>query len=223
MGIGIDGCLNGWIVASFCTKTGFHFEFIENLDSLESSIDIDSLILIDMPIGLLDEPRKGGRECDQMARALLPKNRKSSVFSPPIRAVLECVSYGECRDLLSKKGSGLSIQAFHLIPKIVELDDWLQSNSVKPVYEAHPELVFQRYGVDVSLSKKSPLGKSARRACLENHSKQTLQIPPKLPEEDCLDAAILALRSEEATGEPLQILQGEQLLDSKGIPMCICY
>jgi len=169
MGIGIDGCLNGWIVASFCTKTGFHFEFIENLDSLESSIDIDSLILIDMPIGLLDEPRKGGRECDQMARALLPKNRKSSVFSPPIRAVLECVSYGECRDLLSKKGSGLSIQAFHLIPKIVELDDWLQSNSVNRVYEAHPELVFQRYGVDVSLSKKSPLGKKARRACLESH------------------------------------------------------
>lgn len=223
MGIGIDGCRNGWIVASFSTKTGFHFELIENLDSLGTSFDADSPLLIDMPIGLLDEPRKGGRECDQMARALLPKSRKSSVFSPPIRAVLDCVSYEECREILIRKGSGISIQAFHLIPKIVELDECLQSNSVNHVYEAHPELVFQRYGVDVSLSKKSSLGKKARGACLESHSKQALQIPPKFPEEDCLDAAILALRSEEAGKMPLQILQGEQLLDSKGIPMRICY
>ncbi len=43
------------------------------------------VIAIDIPIGLLDTPEIGGRECDREARRLLKPPRASSVFSPPIR------------------------------------------------------------------------------------------------------------------------------------------
>ncbi len=37
---------------------------------------------IDIPIGLLDHPAQGGRECDRAARRVLGRGRQSSVFSP---------------------------------------------------------------------------------------------------------------------------------------------
>lgn len=48
-----------------------------------------TVIAVDVPIGLLDVPARGGRLCDQHARHLLKGTpRTSRVFSSPVRRML---------------------------------------------------------------------------------------------------------------------------------------
>lgn len=117
-----------------------------------------SLVGIDMPIGLLDAPRAGGRGCDQEARHAVGC-RSSSVFSAPTRAVLHAADFGEV--------TGLTIQAFHLLPKIRELDEWITPERQSWVREFHPELCFTRLiGAPASHPKRTAEGRNERLLAL---------------------------------------------------------
>ena len=58
-----------------------------------------SVVAVDMPIGLLEEPSSGGRECDKEARRLLGTPRRSSVFTPPTKPALASATYEEAQSL----------------------------------------------------------------------------------------------------------------------------
>ena len=101
---GIDGCPGGWIAVLLCLQTNEHV--VQLCPSFEAVLGLQPnprLIAIDIPIGLLGERQAGGRDCDRLARRLLP-GRASSVFSPPIRRLLGATTYEQVR------GQGLSIQ-----------------------------------------------------------------------------------------------------------------
>lgn len=123
---------------------------------------------IDMPIGL---PEDGPRDVDLKARGRLGAKR-SSVFLAPLRVTLEAVDYDDAKQrhrAAHRDGKALSIQAWHLVPKIRALDAVLRSPDVgvSKVHEVHPELAFCELAEQALPSKKTPEGRLARAQLLE--------------------------------------------------------
>ena len=217
--IGIDGCLGGWIAAVF-EDSKFFWRKVVKLNDLKSLLEISELTLIDMPIGLLTSYRTGGRVCDQMARKLLPKHKKSSIFSAPPRSILHENNYDNCRNILKQENGGISLQSFHLLPKIREVDDLIRANKKIKLLEAQPELVFQNLGLnDAAPNKKIKGGRSARLMILREQNLQFIWPPPiGFPKEDCLDALALAVRTAQGN---LKTVDSNPVIDLHGICMQI--
>jgi predicted RNase H-like nuclease len=97
---GIDGYKKGWIAAvelkpgKMVVRTYPNFRAILDDGSL-------TLIVIDIPIGLLDH---GARTCDVEARRLLGRVRGSSVFTAPMRTLLDADNWKEsCRSRVEQE------------------------------------------------------------------------------------------------------------------------
>lgn len=151
-----------------------------------------SVLAIDMPFGLLDAPRRGGRDCEREARALL-RRKASSVFPSPCRPALSCTTYADANAISKKLGVGLTRQMFHLLPKMREIDDLLR---VRPdlravMHEAHPELAFARMngGRPVLSKKRKREGYEERLKLLVSHGfKCAVDHLPGAARDDILDA-----------------------------------
>ncbi len=121
-----------------------------------------AFVVVDVPIGLFDDPRPGGRECDQLARELLG-DRRSSVFSPPARRYLAAERFEDV--------SGMSIQSFSIRDKIKELDDLMTPSLQNRILEGHPEVSFRALvGRPLQSGKKSQAGNLERRGALATAS-----------------------------------------------------
>ncbi len=99
---GVDGCRAGWFVVLVeCGgRTGREGHRI--FSSFRDVLDLKpkpTIIAVDIPIGLLEEPSAGGRECDKEARRILGTPRRSSVFTPPTRPALASATYEEAQGL----------------------------------------------------------------------------------------------------------------------------
>ena len=136
---GVDSCPGGWlaVLVTFYEEV-VHEEHVL-LGSFQELSELDpppSFVAVDIPIGLLETPEKGGRECDRAARKILGRPRSSSVFSPPIRPALECRTFEEGREF------GLNLQSFGILPKVRELDQIMTPGLQFRIREAHPEVSF---------------------------------------------------------------------------------
>ncbi len=135
-------------------------------------------VAVDMPIGLPDVPAPGGREADRAARRVLGR-RAVSVFSPPARVVLDATRWEDVR------GRGMTLQGFHLLPRIREVDALMTAEAQRRIVEAHPELAFARLsGAPMRGNKKRPEGRAERLDALARD--------PRLPPLD--EAALRGLR-----------------------------
>jgi predicted RNase H-like nuclease len=143
---GVDGCPGGWIVVSHpvgrpdlaCSTVYSTFE-----DLLRDAAGL-SAIAVDIPVGLPEIGEYGGRAADRAARSVLGE-RRSSVFSVPARAAVECADYRiACETALahSDPPRKVSKQAFNLFPKIRELDSLMTPDLQDWIVECHPEVVF---------------------------------------------------------------------------------
>ena len=161
---GVDGCRAGWVVA---LRDGADVE-VEVVGSIAAVLaaTVDA-IAIDIPIGL---PADGPRPCDLAARRLLGP-RRSSVFPAPTRAAMEAHDAGFAAALAANRavcGRGISLQAFHLLPKIAEVDRALTPAHQARVAESHPELAFARLGAAPSPHpKRTAAGRADRIGLLE--------------------------------------------------------
>ncbi len=118
----------------------------------------NATIVVDVPIGLFEDPRPDGRECDQLARQQLG-DRRSSVFTPPARRYLAAERFQEV--------SGMSIQSFSIRGKIKEIDDFITPTLQNRILEGHPEVSFKTLvGEPMRSGKKSKAGKLERRQAL---------------------------------------------------------
>ncbi|MFN7036494.1 MAG: DUF429 domain-containing protein [Bellilinea sp.] len=231
--LGLDGCRAGWVAAQVSRHPGevelgvfstFEEALMAHPDCLE--------VWVDIPIGL-----SGGdviRRLDNAMRGAL-KARKSSVFPAPSRPALAAKSYPQARELeLQTHGRSLSAQAYHLIPKIREVDEFLQVHPHwrERVFESHPELCFQRLNADAPLThrKKQPAGWEERAVLLEKWlagaSETALAFLSKLPRsqvqpDDALDALALAAAARLNRGRRDHFLRQPQEFDSAGIPLRI--
>lgn len=130
-----------------------------------------SVIAVDIPIGLLDAAVPGGRPPDPAARKLLGTGRGSSVFSPPVRGALESMTFqeaGAANRASSSHTIGISLQAFGLFPKLLEVDRAMTAETQGRVLEVHPELSFFEMagGVPARHAKKTLSGRAERIALL---------------------------------------------------------
>jgi predicted RNase H-like nuclease len=149
---GADGCRTGWVVCRRATNGSLDIRVVKTLAEACEGL---SILAVDMPIGLMDEPIPG-RACEPEARALLPR-KASSVFPTPCRPALACTTHAAANATSRKLGKGLNQQTFHLFPKMREIDALMRADKKlrRTIYEAHPELAFARMNDDKPvLSKK---------------------------------------------------------------------
>lgn len=177
---GVDGCRGGWITV-LCPRGRFdaaHIELKAHFAEVIDHVQRPAIIAVDMPIGLPDISSGGGRAAERELRAFLGP-RRASAFSIPSRAAV--FAYGEgyaaaCeiarRD--SQPPQAPSKQAFHIFPRIMEIDIILRRrpDAIARVYEVHPELAFALMnGAPLTEPKKRagrchPSGMEQRRALL---------------------------------------------------------
>ena len=181
---------------------------------------------VDMPIGLPGQER---RRSDVEARELLGPRRSSLFWTPPL-CVLNAADHAEANRLSREEtGWGLSIQAFHLLPKVREVRAVLNPADLSPhakpqVAEVHPETSFAVLaGQPMGASKRQPDGQAERLAALEPEF-DNLDATPPLPKaatlDDLLDAAAAAWTARRMAAGTARILgQGE--VDATGYPMAI--
>jgi predicted RNase H-like nuclease len=226
---GIDGCRAGWIVVLFQRgqKTWTHqVKLCSKFADILSLNPTPAVIAIDIPIGLLDQPQPGGRDCDRQARQLLGR-RASSIFTPPTRPMLQATQYEHVRT------QGLSIQSFNILPKIREVDQLMIPALQQRVHEAHPELAFMSLaGVPMQHNKKTPEGREERLRILEGAFREMRQAfdnacfafkRAEVAMDDLLDAYVLAWTALHISTGQANRVPADPPVDQKGLRMEIWY
>jgi predicted RNase H-like nuclease len=202
---GVDGCRGGWIVA---TVHGARV-----LTALTTAIG--STIGIDMPLGL---PATHPRTSDREARRYLGA-RRSTIFPTPPRACLHATDYpAALAASRAAVGAGLSIQAFHLLPKMRELDA-LVTAADNPFVEVHPECSFLTMNDLEPLPPKKTTPGAVRRAELLEQVFGTLPSTPRGARLDDLHDAYAVLWSTDRYARGEHVTFGDDELDERGLPM----
>lgn len=214
--LGLDGARGGWVGALLDTAvvggdpvTWHRFGAVG--DGLACDV---AAIGVDMPVGLPDE---GRRTCDLLAKKLLGRAHPRVFLAPP-RGVLAASTYDDANRMhrALTGGRGLSVQTWHLVPRIREVDAVADDPRV---VEVHPELGFAELGGGRPLeSKKSAAGRARREALLRGWLPDLGAVPAGDDGLDALAAAWSALRW--VTGGA-RSLPAEPPRDSRGRPMRI--
>ncbi len=229
--LGIDGCAAGWFVAALGEDGEIRWRCERTLVELLQGERRPWLALIDMPVGLA----RGARECDRLARARLGA-RRSSVFSPPARATLAARDYAEALRLNRQHaGTGLSKQAWNIVPKIREVDALLQAQPALRgrLRESHPELAFASLnaGEPMAHNKRTVQGREERLQVLEARLPAARRFLEdvlastrrrEVAADDVLDALVLAVVAREGEGR-LATLPAQPPRDETGLAMEMVY
>ena len=224
--IGVDGCRGGWI-AAVITRGALKIERYETIEDIVKKFASFNELLIDMPIGF--PSNQDDIRPDSMARKMLP-SRTSTIFSVPSRSAVYAV-LEEDQIKMNKKsiGKGLSKQSMAIIPKMRELDVFLQEHTQykNVIKESHPEICFARLNGSVVMSKKSnDDGLEERLSILGRYlpqlSKSMILMKSKelrCNSDDIIDATCLALTGRLSTLGKTESIPEKPSKDSTGLMM----
>ncbi len=215
--LGIDGCPAGWI-AAFANGETFHYHVYAQFQDIVADHSDLKLALIDIPIGLTQ--KTFNRTIDQLLRNLLPKERKSSVFTAPCKNAVYANDYESAKRInLHETGKSISIQAWNICHKIKEVDQCLNEYpSVRNIFfESHPELCFLKLNnFQLIESKHSPKGRQQRIEIIKKKNHRLLDVYQRILKEtkrsmvkadDILDALVLLLINIEGNKESFDEIQ----------------
>ena len=176
---GLDGCRAGWVVA---TRAGV--SVAASLDEVLSQRH--RVVGVDMPIGLA---ANGDRHADRAARRFISP-RGSTIFSTPPRVCLRASDYADaCERSARASGKKISLQSWHILGKIADLDHALTPADEDRVVEVHPECSFaEMNGGTPLVSKHSAEGRAVRTALLETVFGALPPTPRGAARDDVLDA-----------------------------------
>ncbi|MEX0762467.1 MAG: DUF429 domain-containing protein [Dehalococcoidia bacterium] len=234
---GMDGCRGGWVVASsdaafFNLQVTVVHRLGDIDDALPSRPDV---IAVDIPIGLVDT---GRRTADLEARRLLSPHRISSVFPAPLRPVIDhmtesgLVAYSDHAAVSEwsrgQAGAGISIQAWGIYPKVMEVDVYMRATRDSRVHEVHPEVCFSAMTENVPMPhpKRTAQGQADRAGLLSEHLGLDLSAiaRPRGANSDDLYDALAALwtarRIADRTAKRVPVIFET---DSHGLDMAIWY
>jgi len=233
---GVDGCRSGWVAVLLDPQdlASAHLQAVRNFSDLLDQYPQIAKLAVDMPIGLPDRIGRGGRGPETAVRPLLGM-RQSSVFSIPARSAVYCEDYREACDMAlnsSDPPKKVSKQAFHLFPKIRELDQLMSVDLEETIYEVHPEVAFWRLngGAEMSLPKKikgtaNPEGLAQRRGLLEGLGLPTGLFEAKRPKgvgaDDVVDAAVNSLIAKRLLERDARPFPEDFQRDGRGLRMAI--
>ena len=224
--IGVDGCRGGWIAAVLD-----HGEFrLERYDSISSIVNVYpafDAFMIDMAIGLRNSAEQ--KRPDHDAKIELGA-KASTVFPIPSREAVYAEGE-EAQKEANKRtlGKSLAKQSLAIIPKIRELDEFLNEHSEykNRILESHPEVAFARLNGSVVMSrKKEEPGLSVRGHILSEYlDKNDLSgLYDKAKELECgqddlIDAICLAVTGAMHAHGQTETLPEEPEKDEKGLLM----
>ena len=224
---GVDGCRGGWVIVRTGGRTGSRssLEVAPSLEQLAGEVASGAvaMVCIDMPIGL---PEHGDRACDRQARVLLG-SRRSTVFPAPPRVCLGAPDHATAvARARAATGRGVTLQTFHLLPRITELDGLLrrQPTLVGRVVEAHPECCFASLTGTPLAPKRAADGRRQRldalRPLFGELDRWLADRPRGTQPDDVLDAAVLAWTARRHLVGRTTTL-GDGTHDAHGLPMQI--
>jgi len=163
--LGVDACKAGWVGVALAggaprAYVAAAIGGLVNLAEADGSLDV---VAIDMPIGLPDHRR---RRADELAKAAIGP-LASSVFITPVRAALEAPDHPTAVALNRElAGEGVSVQAYGLRVKLLQVDEWVRSCG-RRVVEVHPEVCFAALaGEPLTVPKRTWAGVERRRRLL---------------------------------------------------------
>lgn len=226
--LGVDGCKGGWI-AAVLDHGELRIKFTESIEELTARYPHFDAFLIDMVIGLQGSSQM--YRPDHLARMEL-KPRTSTVFPAPSRVAVEAEGPTEQRKAnRSALDKSLSAQTINIIPKIKELDQFLDSHPEykNRILESHPELVFKRLkGSVVMTRKKDRAGIEEREAILRSYLQEIydFSVMERAKElgckpDDILDAVCLAVAAALAAHNMCETLPKNPEKDEKGLYMML--
>ena len=209
--LGVDGCRGGWVGALVDGDRATWHLFADIGSALALPV---AAIGVDMPIGL---PAAGRRECDLLAKAALGRAHPRVFLAPP-RGVLSAETYDEAgrlhRELAG--GLGMSVQTWHLVPKIRQVDAVADDPRL---VEVHPELsLAELAGTGPLVSKKSAAGRAARLVLLRGWLPDLDAVPDG---DDGLDALAAAWSARRWLAGRARTLPEHPPDDERGRPMRI--
>jgi len=232
--LGVDWSSGAWFAVAF-DGTGFdHAAVFDEIGELWHEYDEQARrVLVDVPIGLVEEGEEG-RACDELARNVLGP-RSPSVFTPPVREATRKRRYPAAQRVNERKsGRGLSKQAFNISDGIATVDDLLRNvpEARSAFAESHPEVCFRAVaGEPLQHSKLKAGGYAERMRTLATHDADAPAAVQAAAEaaggrevavDDVLDATVLAYIARPGVGE-LRSLPPDPPTDAKGLPMQIVY
>lgn len=209
--LGVDGCRGGWVGALVEDGRVTWLRLPDIGAALALGADV---VGVDMPVGL---PERGRRACDLLAKRVLGRAHPRVFLAPP-RGVLAAGDYPEAGRLHRElaDGAGLSVQTWHLVPKIREVD--AVAGDARLV-EVHPELSLAELGGDGPLpSKKTAGGRAARVAVLGTWLPSLEDVPAG---DDGLDALAAAWSAQRWQAGAARVLPADPPYDALGRPMRI--
>jgi predicted RNase H-like nuclease len=171
-------------------------------DTFAEALLVDAeVVAVDVPIGI---PESGVRPADEAARRFVGA-RASSVFTTPLRRVLEAPTYADARRLATElTGKSISAQSYALGRRILEVDQYARDD--ERVIEVHPEVSFRELAHRPLRSKHRLEGLVERRGLLEEAGLDVPASAPRMAEPDLLDATIAAWSAQRyARGEGLPL------------------
>lgn len=228
---GVDGCRGGWLIASHAGSSirgkTLSFALTSDLRDLFASSARDSIIAIDIPIGLAEAK---SRQCDIDARQFLGPARASSVFPAPCRACVDAGSYREaCERNFAASGRMISRQCYGILAKIRHVDKLMSAERQQFVREVHPEVAFALLSGRRMLHRKiTQEGIAARLRVLTSYGimlspgdirKWRLEIGRgQVRVDDIIDAAVCVLSAERIARGAARVFGGDER-DSRNIRM----
>lgn len=228
---GADGCRSGWVLVRWSGQGPVEVEIRSDSRALLESVGPDGMLLVDVPIGL---PDTGPRQADRLAREFLGWPRMCSVFSAPIRPVLEASDGTEASRIRREvEGKGMARQAWNITGKVREMD--AAARALDPdqsrVREAHPEVSFAAWsGGPMTHAKKRSAGQREREALIEARYGEGVveQLWQKIrgrgvARDDLLDAFAMLWSAERVAEGRAAVMPEQPERDALGLRMEIVY
>lgn len=228
---GVDGFKSQWCVVLLSLRTEeLRARIVPTFSGLLEIPERPSIVCVDIPIGLPEVTRRGGRSCESEARRLLGR-RASSVFSALGRAALKGSSQPEASTRNKAAGGvGIGVQAWGLSKKLKEADEAMSPERQGVIYEVHPEVSFWALNGNrpMAAGKKSPEGARERVEILSTGGfprefVQQLPTGLRVGRDDFLDACVAAWTAKRISTGQAGRLPARVECDGRGLDMAIWY
>lgn len=227
---GVEPCPGGWLLAAgrlqgitlFPEDPIVFATFAEILDQRPAY----EILALHCPVGLLDEPRDGGRACERAARRLLGWPRMAAVVPSPLRPALAARTWKQAVKL---NGGGMSPVTWALLDHVAELNSEMQPYRQRQVSEVHPELAFYELNgsAPLPLPKHHTEGRRLREELLAAKFRGVERIlQAKLPgvsREHLVDVAADLWTARRIAARSLHRLPDTPEWDANGLRMEIVY